>query len=362
MLFASLDSSLEAFTQLLVHNGFLYSTVVGCQITEHILGLFLVVFDVLLHQTPVDFGKRTIQTLLQIINTHDFLSPANDGAPQHGTLKETSAMKVIIKFLKLLGLILKQTSFSASIRTLLPGIIDFTVMPIHTNLISVKSTAAAYFSNVSGLHYDTYGKLLKVYYRFLYELMLNNGRYFFPLSNVNKISFGPTSQNNSGSTGNEASNNQRHFESIMEIIGQSFMQPENIQLYRQNVEALESLNETIKLYSRTAFKSTFLERFLYLFIQTLLDRSLDLLDELLYTMVYHLVEVDFGHFYEVFMPKFLSNIQHLNDMQRSELVANFNIGRICSSTHEVQIDFPTFSSNINRLLCDIRFYHKCNSA
>src|SRR5699024_91832 len=109
------------------------------------------------------------------------------------------------------------------------------------------------------------------------------------------------------------------FESIMEILGQSFMQPENIQLYRQNVEALESLNETIKLYSRAAFKSTFLERFLYLFIQTLLDRSLDLLDELLYTMVYHLVEVDFGHFYEVFMPKFLSNIQHLNDMQRSEL-------------------------------------------
>lgn len=363
MLFASLDSSLEAFTQLLVHNAFLHTTVVGCQITEHILALFLVVFDVLLSQMHLDFIKRTIQTLLQIIHTHDVLSPATNGsALQHGSQKVTSALKVIIKFLKLLGLIIKQTSFNASLRSLLPGIIDFTVTHIQANLISAKSTAAMYFNSVSGQNYDTYGKFLKVYYRFLYELMLNNCRYFFPLSNVNKITFGPSSANCGESSSREsASNHQRHFESIMEIFGESFIQPENIQQYRQNVEALESLNETIKLYSRASFKSTFLERFLYLFVQTLLDRSLDLLEELLATLVYHLVEVDFPHFYEVFLPKFLSNLRHLSDLQRTELVANFNLGRLRSATHEAQIDFPTFSSNFNRLLCDIRFYHKCNS-
>lgn len=359
MLFSSLDSSLEAFTQLLVHNTFLHTTVVGCQITENILALFLVVFDVLLAQMHIDFVKRTIQTLLQIIHTLDVLSPSStSGALQHGSQKENSALKVIIKFLRLLGLIIKQTSFNASLRFLLPGIIDFTVAHIQSNLISVKSSTCIYFNNVSGQSYDTYGKLLRVYYRFLYDLMLNNCRYFFPLSNVNKITF---DSGGNGSTAENANNHIRHFESIMEIFGQSFMQPENIQLYRQNVEALESLNETIKLFSRASFKSTFLERFLYLFVQTLLDRSLDLLDELLYTMVYLLVEVDFVHFYDVFIPKFLVNIQHLNDMQRSELVANFNVGRLQSATHEAQIDFPTFSANLNRLLCDIRFYHKCNS-
>ncbi|KAH9407578.1 Exportin-6 [Tyrophagus putrescentiae] len=358
MLFSSLDSSLEAFTQLLVHNTFLHTTVVGCQITENILALFLVVFDVLLAQMHIEFVKRTIQTLLQIIHTLDVLSPTNGGGAQlqHGSQKENSALKVIIKFLRLLGLIIKQTSFNASLRFLLPGIIDFTVAHIQSNLISVKSTTSIYFNSVSGQSYDTYGKLLRVYYRFLFDLVHNNCRYFFPQSNVNKITF----DSGSGATG-ESNSHQRHFESIMEIFGQSFMQPENIQLYRQNVEALESLNGTIRLYSRASFKSTFLERFLYLFVQTLLDRSLDLLDELLYTIVYHLVEVDFDHFYNAFIPKFLVNIQHLNDMQRSELVANFNIGRLQSATHEAQIDFPTFSANLNRLLCDIRFYHKCNS-
>ena len=368
MLLMSLDPSLEAFTQLLMHNAFLHSTATGCQITEHILAFFLVVFDVLLAQIHINFIKCTIQTLLQIINTHEILSPSNSTLSAYGTQKEASALKMITKFLKLLSLIVKQTSFNAALRSLLPGIIDFTVVHIQTNLISVKSSASAYFSNVSGLKYDIYGKLLKVFYRFLYELMLNNCRYFFPLNNITKLGFGGTKgienigSNSSTENLSNVNSNQRHFENIMEIIGQSFMQPENIQLYRQNVEALESLNETIKLYSRSAFKSTFLERYLYLFMQTLLDRSLDLLDELLYTIVYHLVEVDFSYFYDSFIPKFMSNIQHLNDMQRTELVRTFNIGRVQSSTYEVQIDFPTFNNNLNRLLCDIRYYHKCNSA
>lgn len=364
MLFMSLESSLEAFIQLLVHNSFLHSTVIGCQITEHILALFLVVFDVLLAQVHIDFVKRTIQTLLQIINTHDIMAPpSNDGQThQFCAQKETSALKVVTKFLKLLCLIIKQTSFNASLRSLLPGIVEFTVLNIQTNLIGIKSNANIYFSNLSGPHYDTYGKLLQVYYRFLYELMLNNCRYFFPLSNVNKISFGTSSTlnlNNSETNGN-VNSHQRHFEGIMEIIGQSFQQPENVQLYRQNVEAFESLNETIKLYSRPAFKSTFLERFLYLFVQMLLDRSLELLNELLYTVIYHLSMVDFDHLYNEFIPKFLSNLHDLNDVQRRDLICKFNIGRIHSTTHDVQIDFPTFTANLNRMLCDIRYYRKCN--
>ncbi|OTF78312.1 hypothetical protein BLA29_008230 [Euroglyphus maynei] len=44
MLLISLNSSLEAFIQLLAHNQLLNSTTVGCQITKHILALFIVFY------------------------------------------------------------------------------------------------------------------------------------------------------------------------------------------------------------------------------------------------------------------------------------------------------------------------------
>ncbi|KAH9416302.1 Exportin-6 [Dermatophagoides pteronyssinus] len=385
MLLISLNSSLEAFIQLLAHNQLLNSTIIGCQITKHILALFIVVFKVLLSRIHTDFVERTIQTLLQIINRHNFMTPISRDTNLSQTNSNTNnsetwpGLRVIIKFLKLLILVIGQPSLNSFIRTILPDIIDFAVIRIQTTMINSKSPMTIYFKNSTGFHYDIYHKMLKVYYRFLYELLLNNCRYFFPqrLNSIQQqqqqLCTVPTTTTTTTTSPIKSSNDnyhdsqqQRHFDSIMEIIGESFLQPENIHLFRQNVDSLESMNQKLKLYERLNFREKFWERFLYLFMQTLNDHSLDLLQESLFTIIFHMAQVDFIQFYESFMPKFLSNLSRLNDQQRLELMTNFKIEQQQQHHHlthqqQIQIDFPTFSSKLNQLLCNVRFFYKCNN-
>ena len=278
-------------------------------------------------------------------------------------------LRVIIKFLKLLILVIGQQSLNSFIRTILPDIIDFAVIRIQTTMINVKSPMTIYFKNSTGFHYDIYHKMLKVYYGFLYELLLNNCRYFFPqrLNSIQQQCVVPTTSSSPIKTQNGHHHNhvidsqqQRHFDSIMEIIGESFLQPENIHLFRQNVDALESMNQKLKLYERLNFREKFRERYLFLFMQTLLDHSLDLLQESLFTIIYHLAQVDFPQFYESFMPKYISNLSLLNDQQRLELMTDFKMEHHHHHHQQIQIDFPTFSSKLNQLLCNVRFFYKCN--
>ncbi|KAH9528343.1 Exportin-6 [Dermatophagoides farinae] len=373
MLLISLNSSLEAFIQLLTHNQLLNSTIVGCQITEHILSLFIVVFKVLFARIHMDFVERTIQSLLQIINRHNFMVPiSRDTSLSNSNNNNSEAwpgLRVIIKFLKLLILVIGQQSLNSFIRTILPDIIDFAVIRIQTTMINVKSPMTIYFKNSTGFHYDIYHKMLKVYYGFLYELLLNNCRYFFPqrLNSIQQQCVVPTTSSSPIKTQNGHHHNhvidsqqQRHFDSIMEIIGESFLQPENIHLFRQNVDALESMNQKLKLYERLNFREKFRERYLFLFMQTLLDHSLDLLQESLFTIIYHLAQVDFPQFYESFMPKYISNLSLLNDQQRLELMTDFKMEHHHHHHQQIQIDFPTFSSKLNQLLCNVRFFYKCN--
>lgn len=352
LLLQSLHSSLEAFIQLLMHNRLLHTTTSGCQITEHILALFHTIFNVFVTQIHIDFVKQTIQTLFHIINTENVLAiTVND---QASSQKSFHTIRVLVKFHKLLIVIVKQTAINATLRSLLPDIIEFTVVQVQNNLINPKSAISAYFRNMSGVQYEAYDRLLQVYYRFLYELLLNNQRHFFPKSNViNKFPFAevakpappPPPDNNNNA-------NQCKLISIMQIFEQSFLQPENIAIFSQNIDALESLNASIKLYTRPVFLNLFQSRFLFLFLQILLDRSLDILNDRLYNIVYHLAEVDFKSFYQGFLPKFLSNMPQLNIHQRMELMERLDAD---ARMFQGGGDLHTFGTKLNKLLHDIRF-------
>lgn len=359
MLLLPLSTSLEAFTQLLQTNSLLHTTVAGCQITEHILALFNVVFDVLLGQISIDLVRRTMQALLQIIAWHDILNGKGRQA-NFKAIDIQSALKVIIKFMKLLTLIVKQTSVNNSLRSLLPEIINFTAANIQTNLICMKtSSIGAALVNDRSSNYDVYAKLLKVYYQFYYELLLNNNRYFFPKSSLAPLKQLTTTSNATTSTPGEEQKRQ-YFERIMEIFGQSFEMVCNIQLYQQNVESLESLNKTVRLYTREAFKGAFLQRFLYMFVKALLDGTVPLLEESILEIVFHLAEVDFVHFYDIFLPEFVSNIPILSVERRVSLVERAACGLRDPNTgvRLASTDLPTFSSHLNQLLSDLRLYIK----
>lgn len=361
LLLLSLNSSLEAFIQLLIQNQLLQSTVAGCQITRHILALIIVIFKGLLGKIGANFVEPIFQALLQIINRHIVSMVVHKEHP------ETSGLWVMIKFLKLLNLISGQASINASIRSILPNLIDLAVIDIQNNMISVKSPMFLYFKTISGIQYDTYHKMLKVYYQFLNDVVLNNCRYFFQQRMVkqrcNSIGTIATNVDQDSTKSAPVIDNRGHFETILEIFGQSFMHPENIELFRQNVSALEMLHEKFKLFERDSFREKFWKRFLVLFMDTLFNHSLEIINESLFTIIYKLAKVDFFSFYDWFIPNYISKYTRLNNIQCMELISNFKIDYPRNdspfSAH-LEIDLPTFTNKLNQLVYDVHFIYKCN--
>lgn len=353
LLYHSLSSSLECFNQLLIHCSLLHSTSQGCQVTEHILALFIQVFGVLLSQVPLDFIKRTIQTLFQIIQSHEVLSFTGQNGD---TLKQLSGMKVIINFIKLLTLIVRHTASSSILRSLLPDIIDLTVVHIQNSLISNQSPAHVHFGgDHNDRHcYEVYCRLQQVYYQFLYDLVLSNNRFFLAKTGSQANKFNMFSSGDPSTTTTN-DNNIKYFNIIMESIGQSFLQQKNIVLYKQNLDSLEMLNEKCRLYDKECFKQTYRDRFLYVFVNALFDHSMDILCEPIYGIIYHLAQVDFTNFREVFIPKFvhdhnISNSPSAVDKVLTSFKSSYNV-----SSHEMQIDYPTFVKSLTGLISVVSY-------
>ncbi|KPM02659.1 hypothetical protein QR98_0010750 [Sarcoptes scabiei] len=371
---SSLQISLEAFLELLMKNKQLHSTVIGCQITRYILSLFIEVFKVFSNRLPIHLVEGTIQTLLNLIHRHNSItSLITNTAIGKNSIDDFSeeTLHIVTKFLKILSLIVGPQSlqFHSSIRSLLPHIIDLGIVYIQNNLISLQSPAVIYLRS----RYVYYQKVVQVYYRFLYDLLLNNLRYFMvvPTSNnsnqsnsllVTSSTTTTSIQQQSYSksaTSDQNGQNHKHFETIIEIIGESFSNIADNQMIRQNIESLESLNIKIKLFDRSVFKENFSERFLCQFMHLLLDDSLMSLSESLINIIYHLAQVDFSTFYLLFMPKYLKHLDRLDDQQRFELMESFNGNK--SFPPSTSIDFPTFSIKLNQLSNDIKYYRQINN-
>ena len=86
---------------------------------------------------------------------------------------------------------------------------------------------------------DIKGPLFSV----LFNVLNHNWRHFFRSSAVRTLMGG-------GQSGNpDQVLHQRHFLGIMQAFGQSFLQPD-IAIFKQNLEALDSLNTKWKLYQK----------------------------------------------------------------------------------------------------------------
>jgi hypothetical protein len=98
---------------------------------------------------------------------------------------------------------------------------------------------------------DIKGPLFSV----LFNVLLYNWRHFFRSSAVRTLMGGGTSGHQ------DQVLHQSHFLGIMQAFGQSFLQPD-IAIFKQNLEALESLNSKWKLYQKVTEISSILLSFI----------------------------------------------------------------------------------------------------
>ena len=313
LLFKSINPSLEAFINLFPT----YFT--NPIIAESCLQLFTTVFDVLRIQISFQFVEKTIQLMLKLFSTNQ----------SNGMTSETNSTKVIPKFLQMLTFIVQQPG--SVFKSLLPGMISFAFDQICPTIVSSDCP-----------------QLKRSLYEFLFQLLLNNWKYFYP----NNAIIGHTFNSGTNQSKQDVLQNAEAFVQIMNIFAQSFLQ-NDITVFKQNLNALEILNSRLRLYHKEIFRQTMAKHFLCLFIQTLLDKSLNLLQEDILTIVYNVASVDFSTFFNVFIPQFLYNCEGINDIQRTTLATK------CFDQNDK--DFPSFVNHLNVFLNDLRYFKNMSS-
>ncbi|XP_015917777.1 exportin-6 isoform X2 [Parasteatoda tepidariorum] len=281
-------------------------------ITENILEFYLCLFSVFRVQIGLPFVEKTIQTLLTLFSSNQLM---------HFTLNESSSgCKVIEKLLQLLQQIVQEPN--SQFKAFLPSTINLCLSQIYP-LIAERPSS----------------EVKPPLFELLHKILLHNCRYFFKVNVISSL----------GESGNEKIENEQHFTKIMEAYGQSFLQPD-INLFKQNLISLETLNNKWKLYYKGYFKSIMLFQFISVFLQTLIYKTHNLLRDEIVSTIYSMALVDIQSFYSTFLPQFLQSMENLDSNQKTTLLRNFK--------HET--DSHTFGENIQRFVSDIRYYCLCS--
>ncbi|KAK3089908.1 hypothetical protein FSP39_007563 [Pinctada imbricata] len=282
-------------------------------VVDSMMSFFLALFQGLRVQMGVPFAEQTIQTFMNFF-TQEHLAA--------GICQESSTgHSVVEKFLKILELIVQEPG--SSFKAFLPRIISICMDQIYPIIAQRPSP-----------------DIKHVLYHLLHELLMNNWRYFFRGSVLLTLQKQETEMQN-----------PEQFKAILEAYGQSFLQPD-LAVFKHNLESLESINSKWKLYHKPIFQNLMLFQFLNVLIQVLVHKSHDLLQEEIVVSVYNMASVDFDRFYAEFLPHFLSQVDRLDSNQKAVLAQNF----------EMERDLPSFTSGLQRLVNDIRYYRLINSS
>ena len=115
---------------------------------------------------------------------------------------------------------------------------------------------------------------------------------------------------------------------------------------------LEHLNSKWRLYSKTVFKETLLAEFLSVFLKVLIAKSHNLLKEEIAAAIFNMGSTDFPTFFGKFVPQFLVGVDNLDDNQRHILTGSF----------KPDSDMPSFVTNLDRFINDLRYYQLVNAS
>merc|ERR1712150_4872 len=185
-------------------------------------------------------------------------------------------------------------------------------------------------------------------YAVLYHVLLYNWRYFFKSSVVKKGSEDSSGQQSLSIDG--GLQEQGRFLNILHAFGQSFLQAD-ISIFKQSLAALEDINTKWRLYHKPVFTQHLIVQFLTVLLQVLVNNSHNLLKEEITQALYNMASVDFNVFFNQFLIQFLDS-QELDSNQKQMLKTSF----------KTDTDMPTFNSNMNRFIGDIKYYKTCNAS
>ncbi|KAK7871791.1 hypothetical protein R5R35_014051 [Gryllus longicercus] len=281
-------------------------------VCEVILDFFLTAFGGLQQQLGASFTETTVQTFLDVF-TREHLSSS---LGQEGG----AGARVVDKFLQLLQLVMAE-----------PG---------HQFKRFVPSTITLCLDHVYPLVAETPSPDIKPsLFALLHAILMHKWQYFYRSSLLQTMN----------QMGNETVEHREEFIKILQAYGQSLLQPD-INIFGQNLRSLEQLNSKWKLYHKHLFGEELLSQFVTVLLHSLIHKSHALLEEEITVAIYHMAAVNFKAFQSDFLPQFLRSTEGLDDGQRSILQRNF----------KDDVDLPSFTQNVQRLVNDLRCYRLCN--
>lgn len=287
-------------------------------IAESLMSFFLACFKGLRSQIGPSKTLKMIDMFMKIF------SPS---VLQETISHENSAgVRVVEKFIKILQLIIDENT--AAFKNLTPDIIQLAVHQIYPIIAQRPSP-------------DVKESLFEL----LHHILSHKTRYFFPAPVLASYL-----------TGDQVGvlSHKDEFLAIMQAFGQSFLQPD-ITVFRNNVEALESLNKKQKLYEKV-YKllpdDNILFQFVTVLVQALIQKSHDLLQDEIYETTWNMASVDFQTFYDKFLPYFLRDMNGLTPDQKNTLYHAF----------KNEADQPSFTQCMKNFVNDLRYFHLCNAS
>ncbi|XP_057374347.1 exportin-6-like [Daphnia carinata] len=285
------------------------------EVTETIFQFYVAVFDSLLSQVGIARAEKAVQTFLEIFqqqNIQVILQQDN----LHG-------IRAVEQLLRILQIVVQEPG--NAFKRFLPNTLSLCLDHIHPCITQINSS-----------------EIKETFYHLLTLILRHHWRSFFKGSVL--TTYGSPELDRA-----EQMDNQPQFIAIMTSFGQSFLLPD-ITIFKQNLEALESLQSKWKLYHKAVFRDGIASQFISTLLNVLTNGSHELLREEVGLAIYAMASPDFEVFFQQFLPTYLLNCQGIEDYQRIALKNAF--------TNDT--DLPSFTQNVHRLTNDLRCFRSTN--
>lgn len=285
------------------------------EVTETIFQFYVAVFDSLLSQVGIARAEKAVQTFLEIFqqqNIQVILQQDN----LHG-------IRAVEQLLRILQIVVQEPG--NAFKRFLPNTLSLCLDHIHPCITQINSS-----------------EIKETFYHLLTLILRHHWRSFFKGSVL--TTYGSRELDRA-----EQMDNRPQFIAIMTSYGQSFLLPD-ITIFKQNLEALESLQSKWKLYHKAVFRDGIASQFMSTLLNVLTNGSHELLREEVGLAIYAMASPDFEVFFQQFLPTYLLNCQGIEDYQRIALKSAF--------TNDT--DLPSFTQNVHRFTNDLRCFRSTN--
>ncbi|KAJ3393934.1 Exportin-6 [Lobulomyces angularis] len=151
-----------------------------------------------------------------------------------------------------------------------------------------------------------------VYFQLIFEILFNHWRFFVQSQVFKQVGKHDNSQV-------DFSERMMQLESLFHIIHQGFENcTTNIELFKQNIAFLLSLDSRCNLFKEEFFKERMMVPFFELFLNIVINKSHDIIKEDIFVLLMRIIEADPSLFKNKFIPLFIT--KHCPSMQQEQQI------------------------------------------